>query len=260
MIDAVVAGTVQRDAPAIRQIGWPDLKSALADGYADFMAIPTQLVFLCLIYPIVGFAAARAADGDFLPMLFPLTAGLSLMGPLLAVGTYEISRRREAGLPVSWLSAFSVFRSPAIVSLVMMGFLLLAVFFIWLGCARAIYAATIGSGAPDSIGSLIAMALQTSGGRQLILWGNLAGLLFAIVVLSISVVSIPMLLDRQCSPFVAIQTSMRAVARNPATMAVWGLIVAALLAAGSIPFFVGLAVVMPVLGHATWHLYKRVVA
>ena len=259
MIDAVTAGTVRTDGPTIRQIGWPDLKGALADGYADFMAIPTQLVFLCLIYPVVGFAAARAADGAFLPMLFPLTAGLSLMGPLLAVGTYEISRRREAGLPVSWLNAFSVLRSPAIVSLIMMGFLLLAVFFIWLGCARAIYAATVGPETPSSIGGLIATALQTPGGHQLVIWGNLAGLLFAIVVLAISVISIPMLLDRQCSPFVAILTSVRAVTRNPATMAVWGLIVAGLLAAGSIPFFVGLAVVMPILGHATWHLYRRTV-
>ena len=101
--------------------------------------------------------------------------------------------------------------------------------------------------------------LTTSHGWALIIAGNVIGFIFAAVVLSISVVSFPLLLDRDVGAAVAVQTSIRAVLANPLTMALWGLIVALALVIGSIPLFVGLAIVMPVLGHATWHLYRRVV-
>ena len=246
--------------PVIRSIGLPDLREALTRGYADFLAIPTQLIFLGLLYPVIGFIAARAATADLLPLLFPLLAGLSLMGPVLAVGLYELSRRREQGLPVTWLNAFDVLRSPAIVSIAAMGVLLLAVFALWVFCARGIYLATIGPAVPDGIGAMLSMALHTGAGHRLVVLGNLVGLVFAVFVLTISVVSFPMLLDRHCSLALALQTSVRAVLRNPVTMACWGLIVAALLIVGSIPLFIGLAVTMPILGHATWHLYRRTVA
>lgn len=260
MAEALTNATILAHEPQVRHIGLADLREALARGFADFTAIPTQLVFLCLLYPVVGFIAARASTGDLLPLLFPLLAGLSLMGPVLAVGLYELSRRREAGLPVSWLNAFDVLKSPAIVSIAAMGALLFAVFVIWVVSARAIYVATIGHTVPGDITGLLTMAFHTGPGQRLILLGNLAGLLFAILVLTISVVSFPMLLDRNCSVATALQTSVRAVRRNPVTMACWGLIVAALLVLGGLPFFIGLAVTMPILGHATWHLYRRVVA
>lgn len=246
------------DHPAIRRIGLHDVTTALARGIADFKAIPTQLVFLCLLYPVVGLIAARAATDDLLPLLFPLTAGLSLMGPVLAVGLYELSRRREAGQPVSWLNAFDVLRSPAIASIAGMGVLLLIIFVAWILAARAIFAATIGT-APGTLAGFTNTVLHTAGGHSLIIIGNFVGLAFAAVVLAISAVSIPMLLDRNCSVGTAIATSLRTVARNPVPMAAWGLIVAALLALGSLPLFIGLAVTMPILGHATWHLYRRVV-
>jgi uncharacterized membrane protein len=248
----------------IRRIRLADIGECLTAGLADFLAAPTQLLFLGVIYPIVGLLAARAAwGGPLMPLLWPMVAGLSLLGPVVALGLYEISRRRERGLPVSWHNAFDVLRSPAIGSIAVLAVLLLAIFVAWLGAARLIYDATIGAAAlppPMTAAELVERVVGTPEGWWLLLLGNGIGFLFAVVVLCLTVVSFPLLLDRpDVGPWTAVATSLRAVAANPVPMAVWGLIVAALLFAGALPFFVGLAVVMPLLGHATWHLYRAVV-
>jgi uncharacterized membrane protein len=255
------APTTTADAiPAIRRIGVADIRQALSQGVDDFLAIPTQLFFLGLIYPLVGLVAARAAwGGDLLPLLFPMIAGLSLIGPVAAIGIYELSRRRERGWVVSVGDAFSVLRSPAIGTMAALGLILAVVFVAWLYVAHAIYAATLGPVAPASIGDFARTLLDTPQGWRLILIGNAVGFLFAAGVLATTVVSFPLLLDRNTSLATAVRTSIAACRANPKAMALWGLIVAALLLLGSIPAFVGLAVVMPVLGHATWHLYRRVV-
>ena len=255
---AMLAG---HDPPAVRRIGIPDLRDALARGYADFMATPTQLIFLGVIYPLVGLVAARAASGGpLLPLFYPMVAGLSLMGPVAALGIYELSRRREQGEEVSWLNAFDVLRSPAIGSIAALGLLLCAIFVAWLIAAQAVYQMTMGRlPTPDSVGEFAGQVLGTPEGRNLILLGNGVGFLFAVVVLTLTVVSFPMLLDRNVGVATAVRTSVRAVVANPAAMAAWGLIVAVLLLLGCLPAFVGLAVVMPLLGHATWHLYRKVV-
>lgn len=248
-------------SPVVRRIGLPDLRAALAEGWKDFLAAPTQLVFLCILYPIIGLVAARVAvDDNLLPLAFPLVAGFALVGPVLAVGVYELSRRREAGLPVSWINAFDVLRNPAILSIAALGGVLFIILAAWLGVARAIYALTIGDEAPPAVGDFIATILASPHAWALLVVGNAAGFLFALLVLAIGAVSFPMLLDRNVSPQVAVQTSFRAVLANPGTMLAWGFVVAAVLLLGCVPLFVGLAVAMPVLGHATWHLYRRVVA
>ena len=260
------AWTQDRDAAnasvaTIRRIGTADLGAALREGWQDFRAIPTQLIFLCVLYPIVGLIAARAfSGGDMLPLLWPLTAGLSLVGPVAAVGLYEISRRREAGERVSWLTAFSVLRHPNLANIVMLGILLMALFVAWVGVARWIWDTTIGELPVASLGDMVNAAFTTPEGHRLLLLGNGVGFLFAVVVLVLTVVSAPMLIDRRVGIGPAINTSIQACLANPGPMALWGLIVAALLVIGSIPAFIGLAIVMPVLGHATWHLYRRVVA
>lgn len=247
--------------PAIRRITVADLREVLAKGWDDFLATPTQLVFLGLIYPLVGFAAARFATGGLLPLLFPLLAGLSLLGPVVALGLYEISRRRERGEPASALDALTVVRSPSIKAIALLGAMLFGLFVLWILAARAIYLATLGPGPHgETIGALLTAALTTPEGWLLIVIGNGVGLLFAVLVLTLTVVSFPLLLDRPVDPIVAVRTSVRAVATNPVPMAAWGLTVAVLLVAGALPLLIGLAVVVPVLGHATWHLYRRVVA
>jgi uncharacterized membrane protein len=248
------------DDPVVRRIGVADLRDALARGYDDFMAMPTQLVFLGVIYPLIGLVAARAASGgDLLPLFFPLVAGLSLMGPVVAVGIYELSRRREQGLQVSWLNAFDVLRSPSIRSIAALGLLLCAIFVAWLFAAQAVYRMTMGPGAPASIGDFFHRVLTTPEGWNLILLGNGVGFLFAVLVLTLTVVSVPLLLDRDVGVRVAVRTSIRAVLANPVTMALWGMIVAIVLFIGCLPIFIGLAVAMPLLGHTTWHVYRKVV-
>jgi uncharacterized membrane protein len=257
----VIAGGDARPVfPAVRRIGLADLKAALAAGFDDFNAMPSHIVFLAMIYPIVGIVIIRIALGaDVLPLIFPLAAGFALIGPFAAIGLYEMSRRREQGLDLSWWHVFDVLHSPSIGAIGGLAVLLMLIFLGWLGTAQAIYQILFGLAPPTAVGQFVHAIFATPQGLELIIWGNLAGLLFAIWVLTIGVVSFPLLLDRDVGAAVAITTSVKAVLKNPLTMAVWGLIVATLLLLGSLPFFFGLAVVMPVLGHATWHLYRRVV-
>lgn len=244
--------------PAVRKIGLSDLKSALAKGIDDFWAFPTHVIFLSIIYPIVGLVLARlTVSYDFLPLLFPLAAGFALIGPFAATGLYELSRRRELGLDVSWKDALAARQSRSFDGILALGALLMMVFLLWIAVAEAIYIASFGF---VSIPRFLNEVFTTSQGWKLIVVGNAIGFLFALVVLAISVVSFPLLLDRDVGAVVALTTSVRAVLKNPLPMAVWGLIVAALLLLGSLPVFIGLAVVMPVLGHSTWHLYRKVVA
>ena len=246
--------------PIVCKIGTADLRDVLARGLADFNAKPSHLVFLYLIYPVIGLMLIRLSAGyDMLPLIFPLMAGFTLIGPLAAIGMYELSRRREQGLDVSWKHSFDVFRSPSIGAIITLGIVLLAIFFAWLATAQAIYEQVFGSEAPASIPEFARQVLTTSAGWTLVIVGGGVGFLFAVVVLTISVVSFPLLLHRDVGAVTAVQTSVRAVLANPVPMAMWGLIVAGSLVIGSLPFFVGLAVVLPVLGHSTWHLYRKVV-
>src|SRR5712672_3791206 len=245
----------------IRKIGLSDLSDALRLGWEDFKAVPSHAIILCVIYPVLGLVLFRMVLGySVLPLLFPLAAGFALVGPFAALGLYELSRRRERGEPASAWDAVDVLRSPSFGAMLGLGTLLLALFVVWVATAQAIYVAAFGYEAAAEIPDFVRRVLTTSEGWWLIVVGCGVGFLFALVALCISVVSFPLMLDRHAGAADAMVTSLRAVARNPVPMAIWGLIVAVLLVAGSLPFFLGLAIVIPVLGHATWHLYRRVIA
>ena len=247
--------------PFVHTIGPADLRDVVAKGLADFNAKPSHLIFLCMIYPVLMVIIARVSAGyEVLPLVFPLLAGSTLLGPLAATGLYGLSRRREEGLDVRWRNLFDVLRSPSLRAIVTLGVVLGAIFLAWMGTAQAIYELFFGSAVPASIEEFARQVFTTSAGWALIIVGCGVGFLFAVVVLTISVVSFPLLLDRDVGAVTAVQTSVRAVLANPTTMAMWGLIVAGALVIGALPAFVGWAVVMPVLAHSTWHLYRKVVA
>jgi uncharacterized membrane protein len=249
-----------RELPEVQSIGLRDLREALAKGLDDFRAMPTHVVFLSLIYPIVGIALGSATLGyDVVPLLFPLVAGFALIGPFAAIGLYELSRRREQGLDTSWKHAFDVIHSPSIWAILALGLLLVAIFAIWLAVANAIYLAIFTVDEPARLTTFVRKVLTTPEGRNLIIVGNAVGFLFAVFAFSLSVVSFPLMLDRHVGAAVAIATSIKTVLKNPLTMTSWGLFVAGALVIGSLPFLIGLAVVMPVLGHSTWHLYRKVI-
>jgi uncharacterized membrane protein len=244
----------------VRKIGLSDLGDALRLGWEDFKAIPTHAVVLCVIYPILGLVLFRLVLGhSVLPLLFPLAAGFTLIGPFAALGLYELSRRRERGEEAAAWHAMEVLRAPSFGAILELGILLFVLFGVWIATADAIYIATFGNAPAATVPDFAKRVLTTPEGWSLIIVGCGVGFLFAVVALCVSVVSFPLMLDRHASAIEACRTSLRVVMENPFAMAVWGLIVAALLAVGSLPFFVGLAVVLPVLGHATWHLYRKVV-
>src|SRR6266851_5560558 len=246
--------------PEIRTIRLSDLHDALRLGWEDFKAVPSHAIILCVIYPILGLVLARTVLGYFvLPLLFPLAAGFALLGPFAALGLYELSRRRESGQPASAWDAMDVFRSPSFGAMLGLGTLLLALFVTWIATAQAIYTAAFGYETAANIPDFATRVLTTPQGWWLIVAGCGIGFLFALIALCVSVVSFPIMLDRHTGAGEAMVTSLRAVAKNPVPMAAWGLIVAVLLVAGSLPFFLGLAVVIPLLGHATWHLYRKLI-
>lgn len=248
------------ELPVVRTIGFHDLQQSLMKGFEDFLAMKTHVVFLGLIYPIVGMILWFATAGlNLLALLYPLAAGFALLGPFAAIGLYELSRRREMHLDTSWRHAFDVIHSPSLGPILLLGLLLLVVFLVWIAVAHAIYIANFGAYDDESLGAFMSKVLTTEPGRHLIVVGNLVGAAFAVFVFMISVISFPLLLERDVGVAVAVTTSLKAVAANPLVMAFWAAIIAGGLLLGALPLLVGLAVVMPVLGHASWHLYRHVV-
>lgn len=257
----VVAAPAQDHAPPVtRKLVMEDLRAALRKGWGDLAAMRSDVMFACMLYPLMGAVLlALAAQGSLTHLLFPVLSGFALVGPVAGLGLYELSRRREAGLEVGWASMFDVLRSPRFPRIVMLALFNGVIFMAWLLLADAIHAATLGPDRPAGLGALLSEAVSTPAGWAMIVIGTGVGFVLAAAVLAVSVVSFPLLLDRDVSLPVAVMTSVRVARENPVVIAAWGLVVAGLLALGILPFLVGLIVVLPVLGHATWHLYRAAV-
>ncbi len=245
----------------VRRIGPRDCFVALKEGLEDFLATPTHIAFVGIFYALAGIVlAALSSFASLLQLIFPLAAGFALLGPFFAVGLYELSRRREAGLAVSWRNAFAVFGSPALPSVIVLGFFLFVPFGLWIGTAQFLYTWLYGPDAPAAALPFLSDVLTTSRGWSLLAAGCVIGFCFAALSLSISIVSFPLMIDRDVGLAPALAASLRLSRESPGAVALWGAIVVAALVVGSLPLFIGLAFVMPILGHATWRFYRRAIA
>ena len=249
-----------KDVPQIRTLTLDDLREALRKGWADVMAFRSDVVFVCLLYPVIGgVLAALALKGNSLQLIFPALSGFALAGPVAAVGLYEMSRRREQGLPTSWLAYLDVIKSPKFGGILILSLFHVVIFLVWIMAANLIFDATLGPDAPVSVAAFARDVFTTGAGWAMIIIGMAVGFAFSVAVLAISVVSFPLLLDRDVGLPTAVVTSVQVALKNPVPIGVWGLIVAGSLALGALPALLGLVLVLPILGHSTWHLYKRAV-
>jgi uncharacterized membrane protein len=244
----------------VHTIADEDLRFALKQGYADFGDLRGDLVFAGLIYTMVGLAAVvMTTSRPLMPFFYPVVAGVALLGPIAAVGFYELARRRENGQEVHWFNFVEVRKRPSVDDMAMVAGLLLVIFLGWLLAAGVLYWLIFGWTTPTSVGGFLAMIFTTARGWTLIIAGAIVGAIFGWFVLALSVVSLPMLVDCDVSAAEAVSASWRAAHANKREMIRWGIVVTALLVLGSIPLFVGLAFVLPWLGYSTWHLYTRLI-
>jgi len=260
MATASPVSTAESAKIPIRRIGPGDLRASLRQGLEDFRDMRGDLVFAGLIYTFIGVAAAvMTTNGPLMPFFFPVVAGVGLLGPVAAVGFYELARRHEEGLESGWKHMLDVRRRPSVDDMGIVAGLLLGIFLLWLLAAGLLYVALFGWATPTSISAFFTTVFTTPRGWALILLGAAFGAIFGWVVLAISVASLPLLVDCDVSAAAAVSASWRAVHANKGEMIRWGLTVLGLLVLGSIPLFVGLAFVLPLLGYATWHLYTKLV-
>jgi len=247
-------------SPRVNRIGIEDIRIALQKGTQDFAALRTDVLFIVILYPIIGLClAAIAFQRELLPLLFPLVSGFALLGPIAAVGLYEMSRCREKGEPAGFRAALGVMGSPAIGAVLIIGLGLVLMFVVWMLTAYLIFTLTLGPETPVSVASFLRDVFTTGAGWAMLIIGCAVGFVFAAATLATTIVSIPLLLHRHVGVRAAIATSLELTRKNPLTVAVWGVIVAAVLIVGMIPLLLGLILAFPILGHATWHLYRRAV-
>ena len=240
-----------------RNLRFSDLVAALKAGFADFIACPQYGLFFASIYVGAGLFLAVALFQWGEPLwLIPAFAGFPLVAPFTAVGLYEVSRRREAGEPVKWGAVLGAIKGKGDEQLIMMGGIVFVAFSFWMIIAHGIFAIFM---AESGVGSESLAAFAAPAGLTMLGVGTVVGGLMALAFYAVTVVSLPMLVDREVDFLTAIIASLAAFKANTAMLVLWAAIIAVSLVAAMIPAFLGLLVVLPVFGHATWHLYRRIV-
>lgn len=246
------------ELPPLKPLAPADLSAALAAGWADFRAAPVFGLFFAAVYAAGGLALWWGLVSAGQPVWFVVVAaGFPLFAPFAAVGLYEVSRRRQAGLPLDWAAILGALRGHGDGQLPVMAVIVLLAFGFWIILARGIFAiffADSGIG-PETLGQLASPV-----GVAMLLVGTAVGGCLALALFAITAFSLPMLLDKPVDFVTAILTSLAVVRAYPQVMVRWAATIVVLLALAMLPAFLGLLVVLPVLGHATWHLYDRAVA
>lgn len=246
--------------PVVRAVSARDIAEALVQGLRDFQAAPLYGLTFGALYAAGGMLIVASVTAlGMVYLAYPLAAGFALIGPFVAVGLYEVSRRREAGEPLSFAAVWRAMTGRR--ELAWMAFVTLFIFIMWMYQVRFLMALFFGLKASfTSLPQFITAVLTTNEGLLFLMVGNLVGAALSLILFSLTVVSFPLLLDRDVDFVTAMITSVRAVATSPVPMIGWAAIIVMLLTVSALPFFLGLVVTLPVLGHATWHLYRRIVA
>lgn len=250
-----------RKEPVVNRIALADVFDALAAGLRDFQGAPLYGLFFGGIYAAGGLLIVAIATKLGMSYLtYPTAAGFALIGPFVAVGLYEVSRRREAGLPLSWPGVLGVVVEQSRRELGWMAFVTLFVFVVWMYQVRLLLALFLGFQSFASLGEFLDVLITTPEGLMFLAIGHVIGAILSVVLFSLTVVSFPILLDRDLDFITAMITSVRAVTTNPGPMLAWAAIVVGLLIVSLLPAFLGLLLTLPILGHTTWHLYRKLVA
>lgn len=243
----------------IRKISLDDLWQSLRQGYDDFGAKPSSIPLSILFYSLFALIITLFAFGEELRYLaFPMVAGFTLLGPLVAMVFFEISRRRERGQDLRWSSALRFIHTYSFAPILAMSILMTVLYVAWLFMAELIFFSTFDT-MPATLSAFINELFTTRHGGALIFYGNFVGFLFAFAAMAMSVIAFPLALDKPVTSMTAISVSIRAFTANVYVLAVWGMVVVAMLTVGAALFLIGLSVALPVLGHATWHLYRKII-
>ena len=244
----------------VRSITLKDLWQSLREGYDDYGAKPSSVPLLILFYSLFALLFTLFAFGQDLRYLaFPVVAGFTLIGPIAAIAFFEMSRRRERGQELRWRLAFRFIHSSSFAPILALSLLMTLLYIAWLYMAELIFFGLFEANPPASLSDFINQLFTTRHGGALIAYGNFVGFLFACAAMALSVVAFPLALDKPVTSFTAASVSIRAFMSNTLVLFVWGIVVVALMAIGAALFLIGLAVTLPVLGHATWHLYRKLI-
>lgn len=253
--------TPARPDPVVNTITFTDITDAIAAGLRDFQRAPIFGLTFGLLYCLGGIATVLCFSALDMPYLsYPIAAGFAIAGPLVAIGLYEVSRMIERGEALTWSGVIGTVLRQSGKEIGWMSFVVLFVLMMWMYQVRLLLALFLSNDTMGTMREFLNVVLTTPQGWTFLAVGHVIGAVLSLVMFSLTVISFPILLDRNVDFITAMITSVRSVMINPVPMVLWAAIIVALLIAASIPFFVGLVIVLPILGHTSWHLYRKLVA
>ena len=246
--------------PKIQALTFDQLQRAFTRGIADFAAKPVHSLAIGAACAFFGIAIVACISWLHIPwMIYPFAIGFPLVGPFFAVGLYEISRRLETGEPVTFGAIFSRMWVQRGRELSWMAFVVLFVIWVWVYQVRLLMALFLGMKSFSTLDKFVSIILTTPEGLGFLFVGHIVGAVLALVFFSITVISIPLLMERELDIVTAMITSVKVVLASPAVMIGWGIFVTLAVIFASMPVFLGFLIVLPILGHTTWHIYKKTV-